>query len=75
MHLMDVVCRNGKYYYVSSCYTLDNKYETMIFHCKKNGDVTSWNDLYCEHYPNKSVMKARHKKIVAAMKEGNRYDT
>lgn len=31
MHLSNVVYRNGKYYYVSSCYTFDHGYETMIF--------------------------------------------
>lgn len=70
MHLMDVVCRNGKYYYVSSCYTYDHGYETMIFHCDKNGKVTNWSDLYCQRYFNESAMETRHNKIVAAMKKG-----
>lgn len=70
MHLTDVVYRNGKYYYVSSCDTFDHRYETMIFQCDKNGNVAEWNDLYCEHYPNESAMERRHKEIVAAMKEG-----
>lgn len=70
MHLMDVVYRNGKYYYVSSCYTFDHGYETMIFYCDKNGSVTDWGDLYCERYSDEFAMARRHNEIVAAMKEG-----
>ncbi len=70
MHLTNVVGRNGKHYYVSSCYTFDNGYETMIFYCDKNGNVTDWNDLYCEHYSDELAMTQRHMEIITTMKEG-----
>ena len=44
--LTDIVEIKGKYYYVDSCFTFDNSYETMVFPCTPNGTVTNWMDLY-----------------------------
>ena len=63
--LSDVVEHKGNYYFVDSCYTLDHGYETMIFPCDKNGNVTNWGDLYCDIYDTESEMVCAHNKIVA----------
>lgn len=63
--LSDVVKLNGNYYYVDSCYTLDHGYETMVFACDSNRNVTDWSDLYCEIYDNRDEMEIRHYEIIA----------
>lgn len=63
--LSDVVEHKGNYYFVDSCYTLDHGYETMIFPCTKEGNVTNWCELYCEIYDTETEMQDAHKAIVA----------
>lgn len=46
-----------------SRYTFDAGYETMVFPCDENGNVTSWGDLYVEHYITQEQMNVRHKEI------------
>ena len=62
--LTNIVELNGNHYLVDSRYTFDAGYETMVFPCNKNGNVTSWGDLYVEHYITQEQMNARHKEIV-----------
>ena len=57
MRLSDVVQVNG------------NGYETMIFPCDRNGNVTDWIDLYCENYRAEEEMAIRHVAIVEKMRE------
>ena len=64
-----VVELNGNYYYVDSCYTLDHGYETMVFACDANGNVTNWGDLYAEWYDNAAEMETGHNNIVANLAE------
>lgn len=66
--LHDTVEFNGNYYYIDSCYTPDCGYETMIFHCDENGNVTNWHELYVEYYGNVTEMTIRHNEIVADLK-------
>ena len=63
--LTDVVEHKGNHYCVDSRYTMDHGYETMIFACDSNGNVTSWSDLYADRYDNAFSMMKAHKKIVA----------
>ena len=63
--LSNVVEHKGNYYFVDSCYTLDHGYETMIFPCDENGNVTNWGELYCEIYDTQSKMEDTHNAIVA----------
>lgn len=63
--LSDVVEHKGNYYFVDSCYTLDHGYETMIFACDENGNVTDWGDLYCDIHLSERQMIDAHKAIVA----------
>ena len=60
---------NGKYYYVSSCFTLDHGYETMIFHCDDKGNVLDWGDLYAEWYETAEEMNAGHERIITHLDE------
>lgn len=39
--LTNIVELNGSHYYVDSRYTFDAGYETMVFPCNENGNVTS----------------------------------
>lgn len=66
--LSDIVELNGNYYYIDSCYTMDHGYETMIFPCDSNGEVTDWGELYAEWYDSRTEMANRHKAIVADLK-------
>lgn len=60
---------SGKTYYVDSNNTLDHGYETMVFECDKDGNVTSWRDLDCELYDSLEEMQAGHKAMVEKWKE------
>lgn len=66
--LSNIVELEGNYYYIDSCYTFDHGYETMIFPCDSNGNVTDWGELYAEWYEDRAAMEARHKEIVADLK-------
>lgn len=66
--LTNIVELDGNYYYIDSCYTLDQGYETMIFPCDSNGNVTDWGELYAEWYNTRTEMESRHKEIVADLK-------
>ena len=63
--ISDVVEYKGNYYFVDSCYTLDHGYETMIFPCTEEGNVTNWTELYCDIYDTETEMVDAHKAIVA----------
>lgn len=67
-HFKNIVEFNGDHYYISSCYTLDHGYETMIFPCDDNGNVTDWSELYAEWYDSETEMEKRHNEIVADLK-------
>ena len=67
--LSDIVKFNGNYYYVDSCYTLDHGYETMVFACDSNGNVTDWSDLYCERYDTRAEMKLGHVETITNLSE------
>jgi hypothetical protein len=60
---------NGKYYYVSSCFTSDHGYETMIFLCDDKGNVLDWSDLYAEWYETEEEMNAGHERITTHLDE------
>ena len=59
--LSTVVNVNGKFYWVDTCYTLDHGYETMAFPSNKNGEVTSWLEVYANRYFTWAEAEAGHK--------------
>ena len=60
---------DGKLFYVDSAITFDNGFETMVFPCDKDGQVTSWFELYVEHYKSEEEMEQRHKYICRNLEE------
>ena len=59
---------SGDFYYVDSNNTLDHGYETMVFACDNEGNVTSWTDLDAEWYDSLEEMQAGHKAMVEKWK-------
>ena len=69
MHLKSIIVYNGNHYYVSSNYTFDHGYETMIFACDSNGDVKNWAHLYQAIYESFDEMEKNHNEIIAHPEE------
>ena len=44
--LYTVVEKNGQYYVLDLCYTLDHGVECMGFPCDENGRITDFGDVY-----------------------------
>ena len=42
--------KSGNFVYISTCYTPDKGWETMVFECDKNGEVVNYLDLDAERY-------------------------
>lgn len=57
-------CRNGEYVYIDTRWTMDNGWETMVFKCNKNGEVTNWIDLDCDVYKTKKDANEGHCSMV-----------
>lgn len=51
-----VIKINQSYYLVDKADTFDVGWETMVFHCNKDGEVTDWQELYTDR-TDKSVWK------------------
>lgn len=64
-----VKTEDGKLFYVDSTETFDAGFETMVFPCDEDGQVTSWFELYVEHYKNEKEMEQRHKYICRNLEE------
>ena len=50
-----VIEREGKHYLVSTVLPpagLGNSYETMVFNCNLNGQVTDWTEILVKYYSN-----------------------
>ena len=58
--LSQIVQVGNELYYVDSNNTIDKGYETMVFRCDANHNVTSWLELYCERYSTEDDMRNRH---------------
>ena len=48
--MRDVINRGGQYYFVSTNDVPYTGFETMIFPCNEDGEVTNWGELYCDRY-------------------------
>ena len=59
---------SGNFYYVDSNNTFDHGYETMVFACNNEGEVTDWKDLDCKRYHSLEEMQAGHKAMVEKWK-------
>lgn len=67
--IRDIVNINGRYFLVSSTFTLDAWYETMVFRCDKRGINVNYREVYVEHHKDYEQMKLRHKYIIENLKE------
>lgn len=56
--------RTGKYVYIDTCWTIDHGWETMVFPCDENGNVTSWSDIDCEIYAEESDADKGHTEMI-----------
>lgn len=52
--------KGGQYVWVDTCFTLDHGFETMVFPCDEQGNVTDWGDLDMNLYPNAESAKMGH---------------
>lgn len=49
--MRDVIqTKGGEFVYIDTCFTIDHGWETMVFACNENGEVTNWADLDAEWY-------------------------
>lgn len=65
---------NGEYVFIDSCYTFDHGYETMAFASDKDGNVTSWMDLYADRYDSVEEMREGHERACENFRNyGNGY--
>lgn len=55
---------NNHYYLVSSLFTPDHGYETMVFERNSAGENVDWQDFYCEQYETEDEMISGHKNVV-----------
>ena len=56
--------RTGKYVYIDTCWTIDHGWETMVFTCDKNGNVTSWVDIDVMIYATKTDADEGHTEMI-----------
>lgn len=68
--LGDIVrTEDGTFFYVDSAETFDAGFETMVFPCDEDGQVTSWRERYVEHYESEKEMEQRHIYICRNLEE------
>lgn len=64
-HYITIVKGNdNRYYKVSSVFTTDHGYETMIFECDSTGEHIDWADLFIAQYDTEADMASDHKRLV-----------
>lgn len=68
--LTDIVfAKDGKFYYVDSCYTLDRGWETMVFPCDSHGEVENWIEVFAEWYNSIEDMINGHHYVCCYLEE------
>lgn len=68
--LGDIVqMEDGTLFYVDSAEAFDAGFETMVFPCDEDGQVTSWRERYVEHYKSEKEMEQRHIYICRNLEE------
>jgi len=56
---------NGNYVWIDTRYTADHGWETMVFKCDAEGNVSDWNELDCDRYSNEEEARAGHQQMVS----------
>ena len=67
-HYTDVVATSNGHVYIDTTYTLDHGWETMVFPCNADGEVTDWGDLDVERYDSEEEARVGHDEMVAKWK-------
>lgn len=63
--LNTITKKNGKFFMVDTCYTLDHGYETMVFpYDMENDKVASWGELDCDIYDSEEEASEGHADMV-----------
>ncbi len=64
----DTITRDGQHFLVSTvCLEsmhFGGEYETMVFPCDTDGNVTDWGDLHCDRYETYEQAVAGHAGVV-----------
>lgn len=66
-HYRDVVLSSNGYVLIDTRYTFDDFFETMVFRCDKDGNITKeedWLEIDCERYPSAKEMNDGHKRMI-----------
>ena len=72
LNLKTVIERATGYYLVSTVDTFDAGLETMVFRCKKDGEVTDYTDLASDRYNTVEEARNGHQHMVDTFMH-NRY--
>lgn len=56
------------YVWIDTCFTLDHGWETMVFSCDENGNVSSWLDLDYDIYATESQASEGHEEMIEKWK-------
>lgn len=59
-----VKTRTQGYVWINTCYTLDHRWETIVFASDENGNVSSRMNLDCNNYSTESRANEGHKEMV-----------
>lgn len=54
---------NGQWVYMDTRNTFDAGWETMVFPCDSQGNVTNWKEIFVERYLDEATATARHEQI------------
>lgn len=56
-------------YYIDTCFTVDHGWETMVFSCDADHNVTDWGELDADWYASFEEAQKGHKAMVEKWKE------
>lgn len=68
MHLETVIQRSDRHFLVSTCYTLDCGWETMVFESDAEGNPTNWDDIACCRYRTELEAAIGHEQMATEFK-------
>lgn len=60
-----LIKRKSGFHVVSSVYTMDSGFETMIFPADENGEIISFHEEYCRHFEHYEEMRKNHEYLVS----------
>lgn len=63
--IMTPIKRDYGFFVVSSVYTMDSGFETMIFPADENGEIINFHEYYCRHYEHYEEMRKNHEYLVS----------